>query len=458
MGTLGSEEAKNVLEHVRHLRQISFWLLAFTASMLILLAATKEPWAHKAVKELSEIRSFIQSQESTPYGRFGSLWLKRRLQSNYGKKETGPEQGFVRSSSGQELDCFAFYHLGFQGSLLSHRSLDTTNAELAERVFSESVPVKTVSQWRALWDGMYGSGGHVFWVEEIMLDRAEILLVNHRPEYKRSALGIVGFDSLLEVVRGAKPREDLAWVSGPCKGKVAIIKPDFIFLRPSANHVREQYTHAFWLLLFAEPDSREPRFYEGTPWNHDGFYFLHIPVRVRKLNLDLQELITKEAGADWRSGPYTLSFPGLEQTLREAIDFPFEQAEIILRSISDLESRSSRSVKFGGFELSGASVFTGTLLVLFATQFYFLIHLRYFQRHHSTKEFDFPWIALYSSLDAKITFILTTCLSPAVPGLVVGYQFGAAFIWIIASLSVILSVVTTLVFLKLCSIREAPSS
>ena len=441
-----SEAVKNALEHVRHLRQVNLVLAALSIGVLILATTTREPWADRAVQELHGIRSFVQSQEFSAYGRFGGLWLKRRLLSEYSQLETGPKQGAVHSASGKEFDCFVFFHLGFQGSLLDPTTLNTANAKLVESVFVDSNPIETVAQWRALWNGLYASGRQVFWVREVMFERAEVLLVNHRPEYQRSALGTIGFESLLEVVRGARPRQDLAWVWGHCKGTLATIKTKFIFLRPSANHVRAEYTHAFWLLLFVNPDDQNPRFYEGKPWNEDGFYFLHIPVRVEKLNIDLQVLITREAMTDWQSGPFQLSFPGLERTLRNANDLPLEQAEIILRNVSDLESRSGRSLKFGGFELAGAPIFLATLLVLGATQMYFLIHLGYFLKRHGTEDFDFPWIALYPSAVARIIFLLT-CIAPAFAGLVLALQFGGN-LWIVAVGNVILSLAASDTFLK----------
>jgi hypothetical protein len=442
-----SEEVKNALEHVKHLRQVSLVLVTLAVGMLILATTTKEPLADKAVQELHGIRSFVQSQVSSAYGQFGSLWLKRRLLSDYGQLDVGPKQGAVHSAGGQELECFDFFHLPFPGSFLDPTALNTVNARLLESAFSDSKPLETVAQWRELWNGLYASGRQVFWLREVIFDRAEVLLVNHRPEYQRSALGTIGFESLLEVIRGASPRKDLAWEWGPCKGKIATIKNQFIFLRPSANHVKAEYTHAIWLLLFAKPDDQNPRFYEGRPWNDDGYYFLHIPVRVERLNIDLQALITREAMTDWQSGSFQSSFPGLEQTLRNAADLPFEQAEIILRNVSDLEARSGRSIKFGGFELAGAPIFLATLLALLATQVYFQIHLGYFLKRHGTQELDFPWIALYPSSVAKIIFLLT-CIFPTFAGLVVAFTYGGKWIWLVAVFNIIVSAVTSDAFLK----------
>jgi len=365
-----SAKEKISLEHVKHLRTINFALIALSVGAIILAIATGEPLADKALRELQSISSFIQSQESSVP--FGSVWLRRRLLSEYGSLKFDPKQpqgGSVRSMSGQELDCFGFFYLGYPGTFLNPTSLNSLNATLLESTLSGSEPVKTIAQWKGLWDGLHASNGQIYWAQEIVFDRAEILVVDHRPEYKRSAQGTVGFGSLLEVVRGARPRKDLKWVWGPCHRQIGMIKTQFIFLRPSANHARQEYSHAFWLLLFKDPDVPGPRTWLGdAPWNMDAFYFLHIPVRVEKFSLDLQALIAREANSNWLPGTFSQSFTGLNQTLGDASEIPFVQAEKILRNFAELEARSSRRLSFGGVELAGAPIFPATLILLMACQ------------------------------------------------------------------------------------------
>jgi hypothetical protein len=443
------------LEHVKHLRTINFVIVFLSVGAIILATGSGEPVAEKALTELKGIRSFVQAQESG--GPFGSLWLRRRLLSEYGEIKIDPKQplqGAVRSVSGQELDCFHFFSLGFPGSLLDPTSLDSVNASLIESVLSASEPVKTVAQWRRLWDGLRASDGQIYWVQEVVFDRAEILIVNH-PTYKRSALGTTAFTSLVEVVKSSSRYEGAKWVWGPCKTQPGTIKSQFIFLRPSANHTRTEYTHAFWLFLFDRPDLAIPRY--GPSWNWDAFYFLHIPVRVQKLSRDFQALIAREANRDWPAGTFGRSFPGLEQTLGDSSEIPFDQAEKILGNFAKLEARALRRLSLGGFELAGAPILPVTLLVLVAAQIYFLLHFRYFLRHHGDETLDFPWIALYPSPFAIFVFLLT-CIAPACAALVLGHQVGGMDIWMIGFFNIMFSVVACWIFLKWSWPRYKPLS
>lgn len=423
------------MDNVEHLRKINFLLIALSAGAIILAVTAKEPRADKALQELQKIRSFVQLQKEG----FGSRWLRQRLLTEYGKLENGLSRGIVRSVKGEDLGSFAFVHLGFPGCLLNETTLNSENAMLIEKVLFDLDPVDTVAKWRALWDGLYSSDRQIFWVEEVMFDRAEVLIVNHRPEYQRSAFGTQGFASLLEVVKGAVPKKDLKWVWGISRKRLAEINPSkFIFLRPSANHVRADYTHAFWLLLYADPEAMILRSNDRETWNDDGFYFLHIPVRVKKLTKDLQALISREARADWQIGPFSSSFPGLEYTLGKAAKIPFDQAETILEVVADLESRSARSLRFGGFELAGAPILLSTLLVLLASQVYFLLHLEHFFKSQGAQKIDFPWLALYPSLKAKLAFMFT-CATPGVAAIVIMFKSPVQYLLIVGFINTILS-------------------
>ena len=433
------------LEHVKHLRTINFVVVFLSVGAIILATVSGEPVADKALSELKGIRSFVQTQEST--GPFGSLWLRRRLLSQYGTMKIDPKQplqGAVRSVSGQELDCFHFFSLGFPGSFLDPTSMNSSNASIIESALSNSERIKTVAQWKRLWDGLRASDGQIYWVQEVVFDRAEILVVNH-PAYKTSALGTIGFVSLIEVVKSSSRYDGAQWVWGPCQTQQGTIKTQFIFLRPSANHTRAEYTHAFWLLLFDRPDLGTPR--HGPSWNWDAFYFLHIPVRVKNLSHDFQALIAREANRDWPAGTFSRSFPGLEQTLGDSSEIPFDQAEKILDNFAKLEARALRRLSLGGFELGGAPILPITLLVLVAVQIYFLLHFQYFLRHHGDEKLDFPWIALYPSPIAILVFLLT-CIAPGCAALVVGNQIGGIGIWMTAFFNLTLSVFTCWVLVK----------
>ena len=181
------------------------------------------------------------------------------------------------------------------------------------------------------------------------------------------------------------------------------------------------------------------------------------PVRVKKLSRDFQALIAREANRDWPAGTFGRSFPGLEQTLGDSSEIPFDQAEKILGNFAKLEARALRRLSLGGFELAGAPILPITLLVLVAAQIYFLLHFWYFLRHHGDEKLDFPWIALYPSSFAIFVFLLT-CIAPACAALVVGHQVGDIGIWMIAFFNVVFSVVTCWVFLKWSWPRYKPLS
>lgn len=445
-----------MIEHIKHLRGINFKLTALSVGVLILALAAKEPWAQKGFNEVSDIKSFIQSQKTSSYGKFGTLWIKRRLQKEYGVYEIERKQGKVVSDAGTELDCFAFHNLSFPGCLLDSTTLNTPNARLIEDVLSNMDSIDTISKWKDLWDGIYASKGNLYWVEKVLYDESEILIVNHRPEYQRSAFGTIGFGSLLNVVVGAKPKPNLTWTWGSCEERATIINHNrFVFLRPSAGHLAESYSHSYWTLLFDNPDdTKRPRF-DLKDWNNDAFYFLHIPVQTKKINIDLQTIITNDANADWQTGPFKLSFPGLHQTFGNDIDIPFDEAEIVLSKLNGLEKRLVRSLRIWGVEIIGVPFFFCTLLILFVCQIYFLIHLAYYLIHieylnkkkEQNNSTEYPWIALYDSSFARSVFLIS-CIVPAVASILVFSKFGGGDILSVMIVNILISSLIVIVYLK----------
>jgi len=392
---------ENIVEYVKHLRNVQFYLLASCIVLLVISSLMRASFVHEAYKDISNIKEFVE--EYYQYNSFGSN-LDRQDNLH---------------------DLYVIEMLRFH---------ETNNKSLYDNIFPSHLDLKLKSR-NEVWNvNLFTKSGSIWVVNEAvsnsdisgyvtqnldafkkywdsLLDSRYIII----PKIKdKAAVFSREVSQFVEAKINSKPEKNVGVIDVNAHSLTAISTEKARWLEQCLP--KDKFGQWFHGIKKIIGDDNE---YVLCPsitltGNLDDVdvlldQILIIPVTVEKIRYWPLENIIKQAGfEDWKARTFERTFRELTEVTSDYDDITLEKLHIILEGE---KKRAGEGINIFGVHVSSILAREWGAVVILSIQIYFFLHLQSFPNVRN-ESIGVPWAALYRTGLAKFVFVFSAILFP----------------------------------------------